>query len=174
MVFVYQHDSSQFFLLPFALCSVPSVVVRCVDYLRQRAMHVSGIFRVNVAKTDIMAAWKKLEADGRFSCAVESFNNNNFMMFCLAHNNHNSCTSHEIPCSRHDITFVFDTDDADLSDVSDPHLVAGLLKLYLRKQTETPLNFSKVASKMSRHYCPNKCISTACYRRCILTVSYWT
>ena len=47
-------------------CSLPRVVVRCVEYLRQRAMHVSGILQINVAKTDIMNAWKDLEAHGRF------------------------------------------------------------------------------------------------------------
>lgn len=84
--------------------SIPRVVVRCVDYLRERAMHVSGIFQINVAKTDIMNAWKHLEAH----------------------------------------------DDADFSGVNDPHVISGLLKLFLRKEQETPLNFALVsATKVS-------------------------
>lgn len=79
--------------------SVPAVVVKCVEYLRGRGMHMVGIFRFNVAKTDIMNLWKALEAK-----------------------------------------------DSDLSDVDDPHVVAGLLKLYLRKQPETPLRYDHVAA----------------------------
>ena len=40
-------------------------------------------------------------------------------------------------------------DDADFSGVNDPHVISGLLKLFLRKEQETPLNFALVSGNSS-------------------------
>ena len=45
-------------------------------------------------------------------------------------------------------TSIANVDGADLSGVGDPHVIAGLLKLFLRKQAETPLNFAKVSGEI--------------------------
>ena len=87
--------------------SIPRVVVRCVDYLRERAMHVSGIFQINVAKTDIMNAWKHLEAHGRLFC------DDIFLLCCnndILRNAHRLCdpyTRHKMAMYRVQMTRTF-------------------------------------------------------------------